>query len=162
MKSKRNDPASVLLVDLRKAMKMTQQEFAVQVLQGAITTVSRYESGNPPPRGEVLFRLSDIAHKHGLRELSSQFRVLYLEDVLKAVGSQVTVIPPTETAPGRGFITTSLANAWAVRIASALLFIAKTTPDLIPAKQREALDAAAESFEAAAWMGTVFAKKGKR
>jgi transcriptional regulator with XRE-family HTH domain len=90
MKNDRNDPASVALVLLRKHMKMTQQEFAVQVLEGAITTVSRYETGNPPPRGDVLLRLAAVARDHGRPDLARIFTRVWVENLPAIVGAYLT------------------------------------------------------------------------
>src|ERR1035437_2348326 len=90
MKSKRNDPASVALVALRKTMKKNQQEFAVGVLESALTTVSRYESGNPPPRGDVLLRLAGIAYEQNLPDLAKIFQRVWAENLPKIRGSYLT------------------------------------------------------------------------
>jgi hypothetical protein len=88
-------------------MGKTQAAFAVEVLKTAVTTIARYET-NGPPRGEVLLRLRDIAQGQGLLELSSKFELLYIDDVLKNLGSRLTMVPATRTEPARGFLIMSL------------------------------------------------------
>jgi transcriptional regulator with XRE-family HTH domain len=99
---KTRDAASDALVALRKAMGKTQQTFAVEVLKTAITTIARYESSNPPPRGEVLLRLRDIAVQHGFHELASRFELLFVEDITGKLAYRLTRFPATETRPAYG------------------------------------------------------------
>jgi hypothetical protein len=99
---KTRDAASDALVALRKGMGKTQQTFAVEVLKTAITTIARYESSNPPPRGEVLLRLRDVAREHGLHELSNRFELLFMEDILGKLTYRLTRFPATETHPAYG------------------------------------------------------------
>jgi transcriptional regulator with XRE-family HTH domain len=106
MKSARNDPGSLALVSLRKEMRMTQQEFAVQVLDSALTTISRYESGNPPPRGPVLIRFRDIAREQGLMGLADQFQAVWLQDAHKILGPEVATLVKEEDESG--FLVASL------------------------------------------------------
>jgi transcriptional regulator with XRE-family HTH domain len=87
--------ASQAVIELRQAMGMTQQQFAVQVLGTAVTTVARYETSHPPS-GKMLVTLSDIAmeqsHKvrgtdagRELNRLFGLFRALYLDDVRRTL-----------------------------------------------------------------------------
>ncbi len=114
--------ASEALIALRRAMGKTQQTFAVEVLRTAIGTVARYETSDPP-RGEVLLRLSEIAGEHKLPELASKFRLFYIEDVLQALGNQITFVPGSETVPPHGYLTTSLSGDHALRGAKDFLTI---------------------------------------
>jgi hypothetical protein len=84
-KAKQRDPASQALVDLRNAMELTQQEFAVDILDCATTTISRYESFGPP-KGEMLLKLRGIAHARGLTAIANQFQGIWLEEVKEAIG----------------------------------------------------------------------------
>jgi hypothetical protein len=121
--TKPRDAASQALIDLRVKMGKTQAGFAVEVLKTAVTTIARYETSHRPP-GEVLLRLSEIAGEYDA-ELSSKFRIFYLEDVLKAVGNQVTWVPKTESEPVRGFVTASLSGEIAIRGAMDFLTLAQ-------------------------------------
>jgi transcriptional regulator with XRE-family HTH domain len=68
------------VVELRNALGLTQQKFA-GVLNTAVTTIARYETSHPPS-GKALLRLAEIAHEKGLLDLSGQFRLMYLDEVL--------------------------------------------------------------------------------
>jgi transcriptional regulator with XRE-family HTH domain len=107
MTSDREDPASLALVDLRKAMGLSQQKFAVEILDSAITTVSRYETGNPPPRGSVLLRLREVASERGFPEIADRFLRVWLQDIKKALGPDVRAIVMEE---GTGLLVASLSN----------------------------------------------------
>jgi transcriptional regulator with XRE-family HTH domain len=92
MKTSRAD-TSEALVELRRAMNMSQAQFAVLVLDVAITTVARYETSHAP-EGDLILRLARIAEDRarasakGTAEqlafvrLGSRFRELYLKDVI--------------------------------------------------------------------------------
>jgi transcriptional regulator with XRE-family HTH domain len=141
MKSDRNDRASVALVALRKAMKMTQQEFAVKVLQSAITTVSRYESGNPPPRGDVLLRFRDIASEQGQAPLAKIFQDVWLEDVDKGLGPGVRTFI---MGGGGGLLVASLKKD-KVAFAAAEIFL-KLLDQLESEKLRQKVTVALATF----------------
>jgi transcriptional regulator with XRE-family HTH domain len=68
------------VVALRNALDLTQQKFA-GISNTAVTTIARYETSHPPS-GKVLLRLAEIAQENGLLDLSIQFRLIYLEEVL--------------------------------------------------------------------------------
>jgi transcriptional regulator with XRE-family HTH domain len=86
---KTRNAVSVALVELRKAMQMTQQRFAVEVLRTAIGTVARYETSDPP-RGEVLLRLAAIAYELKRPDLARIFERAWLEQLPKTRGSHLT------------------------------------------------------------------------
>lgn len=79
-KTQRN-AASAAVIDLRKALGMTQQRFAVEALESALNTVARYETTNPPS-GEALLRLAKIAEENSLSDLAARFRRLNLDEKL--------------------------------------------------------------------------------
>jgi len=79
-KTQRN-AASAAVIGLRAALGMTQQRFAVEVLQSALNTVARYETTNPPS-GEALLRLAKIADENALSDLAARFRRLHLDENL--------------------------------------------------------------------------------
>jgi DNA-binding transcriptional regulator YiaG len=107
--SKKRTDAGDAVTELRKALGLTQQAFAWQ-LKVAITTIGRYESSNPPPRGEALLRFRDIARDHGLDELVSKFEFLHVEDLIKDQGSKLIYLPRSGETPGRGFLTVALSE----------------------------------------------------
>jgi len=72
--------ASEALIELRKTMGMTQQRFAVEVLNVAVPTVGRYETSHPPA-AKVLLKLAHVAHEIGCYDLACLFRDLYVEEV---------------------------------------------------------------------------------
>lgn len=80
---KRGNPqrpaAGRALIALREALNMSQGEFAVLILDCAITTVGRYETKDPP-RGKVLLRLAAIAEAQGLPALKERFWKLFEDD----------------------------------------------------------------------------------
>lgn len=69
--SREKHPLSVALINLRKALGETQQQFAAR-LGTAITTVARYETSHPPS-GAVLQKLALIALDAGLEDLEDLF-----------------------------------------------------------------------------------------
>ncbi len=68
-------PISQAVLELRKAMGMTQTTFAIKVLKMAVSTVARFETSTPP-RGDVLIKLAAIAHDCYTREQWTQFSQL--------------------------------------------------------------------------------------
>jgi hypothetical protein len=121
--SKPRDEASWALIALRDKMRLTQAGLAVAFLKTAVTTVAKYETSHRPPT-EMLLRLSEIAKVHA-PELADQFKIFYLEDVLKALGNQVTWVPKTASEPARGFVTASLSGEIAIRGALDFLTLAQ-------------------------------------
>jgi transcriptional regulator with XRE-family HTH domain len=94
--------ASSGLVALRKALKLTQAQFAVLELQTAVTTIARYETSHPP-QGDLLTRLRDIAKRHQLDDLAQTFEELYAEEAANKIERlTLHMSPPTENAPARG------------------------------------------------------------
>jgi len=79
---KKHSAASGLLITLRKLLGMTQQEFAGQVMNTAVTTIGRWETSNPPPRGEALLKLADIAGEHNQPVLAEELTILYLDEIM--------------------------------------------------------------------------------
>lgn len=104
---KRRNPTSNALIELRKAMGMTQAKFAVLVLDTAITTVSRYETTHPP-QGDQILRFREIAKEQAAREpkgsekhrafvkLADLFSDLYHADATKKMVDQALIIPRTD------------------------------------------------------------------
>jgi transcriptional regulator with XRE-family HTH domain len=86
--------ASQAVIDLRTALGMSQQRFAVEELSSALNTVARYETTNPP-RGEALLRLAKIATDKNLPEIAAKFRKLRLDEILSALANTITVNPDT-------------------------------------------------------------------
>jgi transcriptional regulator with XRE-family HTH domain len=140
----RNNPASVALVALRKRLDMSQRTFADKILKQTITTVSRYESGNPPPRGEALLRLSKIAREYKSSELSARFRFLYLQEVLQSE-SPITMIPAEGETPARGYLTVPIEGKDQLRAAVTLHFwLQAMRGSLEPGSSERLLDALKE------------------
>ena len=83
---------------LRKKMGKTQTTFAVEVMKTAISTIARWETGDPP-HGSALLRLAKIADESGTAayrdgtqdgfpfiQLALTFQRLYLEEVIRDLG----------------------------------------------------------------------------
>jgi transcriptional regulator with XRE-family HTH domain len=68
----RRSVVSQALIELRKLLGETQQQFANR-LGTAITTIARYETTRPP-RGRVLVRLEQIARSEGHKNCARAFR----------------------------------------------------------------------------------------
>ena len=92
-------PTSNALVQLRKALKKTQQTFAVEVLHCAIGTVARYET-SLPPEGVVLVQLADIAFQHGLTDIGNVFLMAFFDEVK----SRLAKFPDLAAKDGRGYV----------------------------------------------------------
>jgi transcriptional regulator with XRE-family HTH domain len=101
---RQKSPVSQALADLRKAMGKTQQEFAVHVLDCAISTLARYETSDPP-RGDVLLRLAEIADKAGQQGQAEAFRAAYREEQYQKFGDSLTV------SNGVGYLSMKLTGA---------------------------------------------------
>jgi transcriptional regulator with XRE-family HTH domain len=114
--------ASATLVALRTAMKMSQAQFAVMVLETAVTTIARYETSHPP-QGDLLLRLAAIAEKQGLNDLRDVFRKLYLEDVKEKIGFDLLTVAKTETEPRHGYLFIRLDGEDAHRLAQSVLLV---------------------------------------
>jgi transcriptional regulator with XRE-family HTH domain len=107
---KPRSPVSEALIRLRKVLNLSQAEFAVRLLEMAPMTVSRFETVSPP-HGEVLLELSKVAADQigkvdgkaaqALRWYAHYFQSLYLEEMIKKVGSPMTVMANDNDASGR-------------------------------------------------------------
>jgi transcriptional regulator with XRE-family HTH domain len=91
----RNDTAqnaaSKLVIELRKALGQTQQVFASEI-KTAVTTIGRWETNNPPPRGDALIKLAGVAERHGYGDsLANQFRRLYFDEAMATLGRNAKV-----------------------------------------------------------------------
>jgi DNA-binding transcriptional regulator YiaG len=80
-----NAPSAKAVIELRNALKLTQQRFAGEVMKTAITTIARWETGNPAPRGDALLKLADVAWAAGQINLSDAFTMMYLEEIVPLV-----------------------------------------------------------------------------
>jgi hypothetical protein len=119
-KSTERHPASQALIDLRKALgKMTQQDFAVKVLECATTTISRYESFGPP-KGDALLKLRAIALKHDLVQIAKRFQDLWLEEVNRTLGPGVRTYVMER---GSGLLVASLPDKEAIEFAEIFLAV---------------------------------------
>ena len=87
---KARDAASEALVTLRRAMGLSQQRFAVEVMKTAITTVARWETSHPPGP-EVLLKLAAVAEKEKLFDLRDTFRRLFVEDQTDGMGFELVL-----------------------------------------------------------------------
>ncbi len=84
-KTKEPSDASKAVVELRTALKQTQQEFA-QTLDTAITTIARYETDRSP-RSNALVKLFAVAHYHKLDDLKKRFIKALAADIGVQEGS---------------------------------------------------------------------------
>jgi transcriptional regulator with XRE-family HTH domain len=73
--------ASRAVIALRNALKKTQQEFAVEVVKTAISTIARWETKDPP-KGDALLQLADVASQNNQPNLSMDFELLYFAEVM--------------------------------------------------------------------------------
>jgi len=103
---KKRHVASQAVIDLRKALALTQQAFAVK-LKSAITTVARWETTHPP-HGQTLIRLAEEAQKarkasrgqdgertpetQKLIDLMDTFKRLYLDEVFANLGGMEKIL----------------------------------------------------------------------
>ena len=67
-------------------MGLTQQRFAVEVVETAVTTVSRWETTHPPS-GDTLLKLADVAWQHDQTALSREFQILFLDEIMPRLKS---------------------------------------------------------------------------
>jgi transcriptional regulator with XRE-family HTH domain len=70
--------AQMALIDLRKALEMTQQDLAV-ALGTTVRSVARWETADSP-RGRVLKRLEKFAARRGCPDHAAEFRRLQLHE----------------------------------------------------------------------------------
>lgn len=78
---KKRNAASRAVKELRETLGKTQQAFANEI-RAAVTTVARWETSNPPPRGDTLLKLARIAYRRNLTRLATDFTLLYFEEIL--------------------------------------------------------------------------------
>jgi hypothetical protein len=99
------DEASKLVIELRRVLDKTQQAFAVEFMKTAITTIARWETSHPP-RGKALIRLAEIADQSGFPLLGEEFEVLYADDMVPNLRSDVLahVSSETETEEPCGYV----------------------------------------------------------
>jgi transcriptional regulator with XRE-family HTH domain len=119
---KQRDAASEALIALRTAMGKTQAQFAVTVLETAVTTIARYETSHPP-QGELLLRLADIARQQRMYELQDVFRELYVKQVLRDLGFDLLTVPRTESEPEHGYLFKRLEGQHALSAAQSFILI---------------------------------------
>src|SRR4051794_29254 len=103
-REKPRDIASDALIALRTAMGLTQQDFAVKVMDNAaVSTIGRWET-HGPPRGDTLLRFAQIADEQArvctnlqdqLRFLliSGTFKKLYLDDMREEMEGELILLP---------------------------------------------------------------------
>jgi transcriptional regulator with XRE-family HTH domain len=103
--NKQRHPASEALIELREALGMSQQDFAVTELKSALNTVGRYETTNPP-RGDTLLRLAEIAERRSLPKIAARFRRLHSDQLLSDTGlkNALSIDPQT----GKGWLLLKL------------------------------------------------------
>lgn len=119
---KTRDAASEALIALRTAMGKTQAQFAVTVLDTAVTTIARYETSHPP-QGELLLRLSEVAEQQQLFKLRDIFGELYVKQVLKKLGFDLMTIPRTEAEQEHGYLFKRLNGEHALAGAQSFLLV---------------------------------------
>jgi hypothetical protein len=149
------------LIALRQAMKMTQAQFAVLVLDCAITTVGRYETTHPP-QGDLLLRLGKIAKQEANKQersaaerqifidLGDRFSELYVQDVHDRLGWDLMMIPKTEAEREHAHVLTRVNGERAIKLANYFIWVARA----LDAKDEneipnEALEASAAMQKAA-------------
>jgi hypothetical protein len=77
MKTKRN-AVSAAVVALRTHMNLTQQRFSTEIIKGAVSTVGRWETSDPP-KGESLLTLVALAVKAERDDLADIFAGAFLK-----------------------------------------------------------------------------------
>jgi hypothetical protein len=75
----------------------TQQEFAVELVKTAITTVARWETSHPP-RGDALIRLAEVADRNDRPSLAEEFRILYADEAIANI--KVPMLAKINSMPG--------------------------------------------------------------
>lgn len=127
---------SDVLIALRQAMKMSQAQFAVLVLDCAITTVGRYETTHPP-QGDLLLRLAEIARQEAFEkgrspaeqqtfnDLRGRFKELYVEDAREKVGGDMLMIPRTDAVREHAHVLTRVNGERAMKLANYFICVAR-------------------------------------
>jgi hypothetical protein len=128
---KQRSAGSEAVFALRNAMGKTQQTFAVEVLNIAISTIGRWETWDPP-KGDALLRLAEIADTNGHREIRDRFRELYLDDVLPRLGFNIIVNPDPEP---HGYSVVRLQGRHQIELAQKFLRELAGEPDTSPMAQ---------------------------
>jgi transcriptional regulator with XRE-family HTH domain len=123
--------ASDALIALRKALGKSQSEFALELLDTAVTTVSRYETSNPPV-GKVLLRLAKIADTHGLFHIRDLFRGIYIEEIIAPLDFEVVQCPPIRVVPEHGYLIMRLHEGESECVMAFVLLLRKrrNSPDV--------------------------------
>ena len=122
------------LIALRQAMKMTQAQFAVLVLDSAITTVGRYETTHPP-QGDLLLRLAKIAEQEAQKErspaeqeifihLKDRFKELYVQDLLEKLECNLLMMPRTDAEQEHAYLVTRVNGERAMTLTLDFLVVA--------------------------------------
>jgi transcriptional regulator with XRE-family HTH domain len=126
------EPASLLLIELRRALGMSQAEFAIKLMDVAPITVYRLET-TTPPRGDVLLQLADIAGKaidelfdddetgaSKLQDIRDRLLGMFLEEVIKRIGIPFTHVLKGDR-PHHGFLTMRLDDIESLKAAYSLV-----------------------------------------
>jgi transcriptional regulator with XRE-family HTH domain len=145
---KQRNAASEALITLRTAMGMSQAQFAVMVLESAVTTVARYETSHPP-QGDLLIRLAEIAEQHELIQLRDVFRKLYFAETKGKAGFDLMTIPKTEAEAAHGCLMLHLSGEEALSGAQSFLLILAQLSSADPKIRRNAV-AALSALQSAA------------
>lgn len=132
--------ASDGMVALRKALNMTQAEFAVLVLKTAVTTIARYETTHPP-EGDLICRLEQIAEEHNLFELRDRFRELYAEEVLSKLAFTILMRPKSDEEREHAYLFTRVNGRDAILLAQYFLTVAEALNSEVQGERESALDA---------------------
>lgn len=134
---------------LRKAMRLTQTEFAVDVLRMAVSTVARLETSTPP-QPDVLLRLAGIANREAASSkdkdeqqvftgLRDTFRGLYVESEVLGKGFDLALYSLSDRTCG--YLTLLLGNSDEVRAADDFLRVVMGLRSADPVHMRAAATA---------------------
>jgi len=136
---------------------MSQAQFAVLVLDCAITTVGRYETTHPP-QGDLLLRLAKIAEQETFKEgrspaeqeifndLNGRFKELYIQDAREKLGGDMLMMPRTDAEQEHAYLVTRVNGERAMTLTIDFLLVAA----VLGAKDQN--DTLKEALEAAAAM----------
>jgi len=123
--------------ELRIALGKTQQTFAVEVMNTAISTIGRWES-NDPPTGDALKRLEAIAQQHGLFELGAEFGDLYIKWRREGI-PPMTLVPTIKGRPEHGHLCVELEGSEEMRIGQGFLHALEGFRSADPATKKNAI-----------------------
>jgi transcriptional regulator with XRE-family HTH domain len=124
---KQRTATSQALIELRKAMGLSQQRFAVEIMNVAVPTIGRWESNAPPESPEALERLAAIAYAMGDVRIGSIFLKARFDGIVKRWRdlNAEQYFPQLVRANGESYVFTKLEGEFEFEAMRDLLMIFK-------------------------------------